>query len=156
MNEVYTTKQAANDNTAHWQPSTFNWATEVDVSDSLSPITPDNLIPVSLDYPTLIAPINPDSGEITADFIHPESIGTMPSNPEPAPIHFVHVSTVPVDPILAAFTKCSPIMPVSSILPIAYESHDFLALHSGKQNPWGSLNHHCRCSYLHTCQSVSV
>ena len=37
MNEVYTAKQAANDDTAHQQPSTFDWATKVDVSDSLNP-----------------------------------------------------------------------------------------------------------------------
>ena len=114
-NEVYTAKQAVNNNTAHQQPSTFNWATEVDVSDGLSPVTPDNLIPVSLDYPALIAPVNPNSGEITADFIHPESIAATPSNPEPAPVHFMHASTVLVDPTLAAFTKRSQIAPVSSI-----------------------------------------
>jgi hypothetical protein len=154
-NEVYTAKQAANDDTAHQQPSTFDWATEVDVSDGLSPVTPDNLIPVSLNYPALITPVNPDSGEITADFIHPESIGATPSNPEPAPIHFVHASTVLVDPILAAFTKHSPIAPVSSIPPITHKPRNFSTLRSGKQNPWGSLNHRRRHPHLHTRQSDS-
>jgi hypothetical protein len=45
--------------------------------------------------------------------------------------------------------KCSPIISVSPTPPIAYEPRDLSALRSGKQNPWGSLNHHRRRPYAH-------
>jgi hypothetical protein len=69
---------------------------DVDMYAGLGPATPDNPIPVLLDYPTLI---NPNSGKTTADLIHPESTGAAPSNPNPVPVRFAHVSTVIVGPI---------------------------------------------------------
>jgi hypothetical protein len=69
---------------------------DVDMYAGLGPATPDNPIPVLLDYPTLI---NPNSGKTTADLIHPESTGAASSNPNPVPVRFAHVSIVIVGPI---------------------------------------------------------
>jgi len=55
-----------------------------------------------------------------------------------------------VTPVSAAFTKASPIVPVSSTPSIVHGPRDFSALRSDTRNPWGSLNHRRRRPYPHT------
>ena len=60
------------------------------------------------------------------------------------------ITSVPIDPVTAAFMECSPTRPISTTPSALYGPHNFSALHSDMQNPWGSLSHPCHCPYLHT------
>jgi hypothetical protein len=90
---------------------------------------------------------------------YPSMITTahVPANPDctsaPAtPVHSVHASTTPVDPVSVEHDKPAPCLAVAQpicapTLLVIHSPHDLLALHSGTSNPWGSLHYRNQRSY---------
>ena len=70
-----------------------------------------------------------------------DSLGLSPADPDPGDAIPNLADTASTNTIPAAFVEPDPIAPVSITPPTAYGPRDFLALHSGVRNPWGSINH---------------
>jgi hypothetical protein len=123
------------------KPARFDWAVEVDKAFYLSPVMPDTMQLASTN-PALVPPSDPIPSDITINPIHIESADAAPipvrhntiaqadhvdlplsvnqpthiTTDNPTPIMLDNPNpSVHVDPVPAAFTKCSPIIPISSI-----------------------------------------
>jgi hypothetical protein len=117
----------------------FDWATNDD--QSIGPI------PCVTDFrPT--KPLSP--------FVSPSPAPRPPDNPtmplQPICMPPNPTTPVPPEPEPKLVSKIHPIMPTASTLPIAHGWHNFSALRSGRENPWGSLRHcqhrsHPACNY---------
>jgi len=113
--------------------------------------SPDSVALVST-APTEPAPVDPapaalvnlKPGDVAADATHtmsanlafadPILVDPTPVLPKTKPVHGAPVNTSP---------DVSVSLPDATISPIAHELHNFSALCSGTQNPWGSIHHHC-------------
>ena len=103
------------------------------------PTAPRTPVPVSPVEPTRIVHIDP-----AAVVPKPERVpGALNSPSSDAPARSP-------DTITAGLAKPDPFAPAPTVPPIAREPRDFSALHSGKQNPWGSIRHrHYRSHAMH-------
>jgi hypothetical protein len=135
-------ENVANDGATRRKSTPFDWAADVDASVGVCPIVTDDNVPEVSAIPVSVELDNP--------------IPIAPNKSAPT----VHVSAVvapvpdeSIDPVPISLVETSAIIPTVSTSPIMRGPRDFSTLRSGKQNPWGSLNHRRRRPYLHTRQS---
>jgi hypothetical protein len=132
--------QTGEDDATRRQPTPFDWATDVDVSDGLSPVAMSDtttLEPAAIDH----LPVSNQPANVTTD--------------SPTPVELdKHAPCLPDDTVTPPQPVRTPPKPTvtppnvsPSILPVTYPPRDFSSLHTGTKNPWGSIQRRCDHSY---------
>ena len=159
-------------------PQRFDWATETDrsigpvpnVSDFRStkppsPLVSPNPAPRLSDSPTtppqpVRTPLQPIRAR-TSTMGAPSNC-TLAAYTPAAPIHSMHASTAPVDPVPVSTTKrCVPITALPQVSAehaptvIVHGPRDLSALRSDAPNPWGSLRRRHYGCYPHVLHQVT-
>jgi hypothetical protein len=140
--------QTAGDSLPRHHLTPFDWATDVDESAGLSPVTStDTTTLVGLTDTITIAPIlvdhplvSTEPTPITSNKPIPEAHVNAFGDPTPDTI----VNTTPdvlVDTTPITCIDSTPATPVTPTLPTVHGPRDLSALRSGTANPWGSIKH---------------